>query len=127
MTVSCWSQLDLFVLIIVYLELSFNMHIIFKKLIYFDFTSTDKLHFCVDVLCLITLSQNCRVAQIERDVKDCLAPILLLQAGLPLTRSGCPGPHPNWPWMLLGMEHPQFVWAACARALLSSEESISSQ
>lgn len=36
---------------------------------------------------------------------------------LPPTQSVCPGPHPVWPWALLGMGHPQLLWAACASAL----------
>lgn len=42
----------------------------------------------------------------------------LPQAGLlstkSCTRSGCPGPCPNWPWTSLVTEHPQFWWVACS-------------
>ena len=31
---------------------------------------------------------------------------------LPPTSSGCPGPHPTWPWAPPGMGHPQPLWAA---------------
>ena len=36
----------------------------------------------------------------------------LMWAALPPTSSGCPGPHPIWPWRPPGMRHPQLLWAA---------------
>ena len=40
----------------------------------------------------------------------------LLRAGLPPTSSGCPGPHPTWPWALPGMMgHHSFSGQLCQR------------
>ena len=43
----------------------------------------------------ISTSQNCRMAWVEKDLKDHLVSTPLLQAGLPATRPGCPEPHPE--------------------------------
>ena len=51
------------------------------------------------------------MAWAEKDLKDHLASTPLQWAGLPTTRSGCPEPHPAWPWMPPGMGHPQPPWA----------------
>ena len=40
----------------------------------------------------------------------------LPRAGLPPTSSGCPGPHPTWPWVPPGMGHSQPLYAVCASA-----------
>ena len=59
-------------------------------------------------------SQNHRTAQVGRDLKDHEVPTPLLptpppppQAGPPTStfniRTGCPGPHPTWPWTQPGM------------------------
>ena len=36
-------------------------------------------------------------------------------AGLPHTSSGCPGPHPTWPWAPPGMGHHNFSGQLCQR------------
>ena len=40
---------------------------------------------------------------VEKDHSDHLVSTPLLCAGSPLTRPGCPEPHPVWPWMPPGM------------------------
>jgi len=71
-------------------------------------------------LSFIESSQNDRMAQVGRDLKDHEAPTSPLHAGPPTstfnTRPGCPGPHPTWPWTPPEMGHPQPLWAACASA-----------
>lgn len=51
-----------------------------------------------------------------RDLKDHLHPTPLPLAGLPPTISGCPKPQPIWPWMHLGMKHPQPLKSTCSSA-----------
>ena len=52
-----------------------------------------------------------RMASVGRDFKDHLVPTSLLWAGLPTTKSptssGCPEPHPTWPWTPPGTGHLQ--------------------
>ena len=43
------------------------------------------------------LSEDHRMACIEKDLKDHLLSIPLLCPGLSTTRLGCPEPHPAWP------------------------------
>ena len=54
------------------------------------------------------------MAWVERDLKDHLVASLLLWAGWPAARPGCPEPHPAWPGMPPGMGHPQPPWATCS-------------
>jgi len=60
-------------------------------------------------------SQNHRMAWVGRGLKDHQVPIPPKQAKLPATRSssrsGCPGPHPSWPWRPPEMGCPQPLWA----------------
>lgn len=65
---------------------------------------------------------------VERDAAACLgqphwkrplrssSPKPHAMGRLPLTSSGCPGPHPNWPCAPSGMGHSQLFWVACASA-----------
>jgi len=45
----------------------------------------------------------------------------LLCARLPTSRPGSPEPHPAWPHMPPGIEHPQPTWATCSSASPPSE------
>ena len=51
---------------------------------------------------------------VEKDHNGHLVSTLLLCAGSPASRPGCPEPHPAWPWMPPGMGHPQPPWATCS-------------
>jgi len=44
--------------------------------------------------------------------KDLKAHPVHLPWAVPPSSSGCPGPHPTWPWVPPGMGHPQLLWAA---------------
>jgi len=65
----------------------------------------------------VTESQD----NLRETLKDKPVPTTLPLEEPPPTSSGCPGPHPMWPWTPPGMEHPQLLWAACARASPSCE------
>jgi len=77
---------------------------------------TDIFHFLtVELAKLHGLKKNHRMAWFGRDFKDCLVPTLGTDLGNDvMPKSGCPGPHPAWPWMHPGMGHPQLLWAACS-------------
>lgn len=57
------------------------------------------------------------MAWVERDLRDHSGPTPLPQAGLPSTRSGCPGLHPTWswtsPWMSILLALLNFVVRPC--------------
>ena len=59
-----------------------------------------------------------RMAWVGRDSKDHQVSPPVPQAEPPSsragTRSGCPGPHLNWPWTPPEMGHPQTLWADCS-------------
>ena len=65
------------------------------------------------------------MAWFERNLKNYLVPVLLLQVGLPTTRSstrsGCPGSHPIWTWIPPQMGHLEPLWAARARTSLPAQ------
>jgi len=69
------------------------------------------------------------MAWVGRDLKDHEAPTPLLQSGLPtsmfITRPGCPGLHPTWPWTLPGMGHLQPIWAVCSSTSPLSQQRTS--
>ena len=54
------------------------------------------------------------MASVEKDHSDHLVSTPLLCAGSPTSSPGCPEPHPAWPWMPPGMEHPQPPWTTCS-------------
>jgi len=69
-------------------------------------------------LCDQSLSINFRITEwlyVGRNLRDRLVPTPLPWAGLPTTksgnRSGCPEPHPAWPWRPPRMEQLQPLWA----------------
>ena len=49
---------------------------------------------------------------------------LSFNPGSPTSRPGCPEPHPAWPWMSPGMEHPQLPWATCSSVSPPSESPL---
>jgi len=61
-------------------------------------------------------TQNHNMAWVEKDHNDHLVSTPLLCAGSPITRPGCPEPHPAWSWMPPGMGHPQPPWVTCSSA-----------
>jgi len=70
-------------------------------------------------LCVVGMScspesWNCRMARVERDLKDHLVPTLLPWAGTSSTRPGCSQLHSTWPWTLPGRGYPQLLWATCS-------------
>ena len=65
------------------------------------------------------------MAWVEKDYNAHLVSTHLLCAGLPTIRTGCPEPHPAWPWMPPGMGHPQPPWATCSSVSPPSEEKTS--
>ena len=60
--------------------------------------------FCISksYMSKVNISQNHRMAWLGRDLKAHLSQPLPW-AGLMPTSSGCPGPHPTWPWAPPGM------------------------
>jgi len=54
------------------------------------------------------------MTRVEKTHNDHLVSTLLLCAGPPTTRPGCPEPHPATPCMPPGMGHPQPPWAMCS-------------
>ena len=53
-----------------------------------------------------------RTVWVLKDFQDHLVPTPAA-GGLPPTSSGCPGPHPTWPWAPPGMGHHSFSGQLC--------------
>ena len=73
---------------------------------YPTWTRGDKRGICIRALCRtpgITESWNQRIVWVGRKFK----------AHQPQPCSGCPGPHPAWPWAPPGMGHPQLYGQLC--------------
>lgn len=65
----------------------------------------------------MTLNES-RMLWVGKDLKDPLVPTSLPWAGISPTWSAYSGPHTTCSWTVLGIEHPQPLWATGSEAVL---------